>query len=191
MKNIRALGITLGLAALLAGTATIAQTSGEKEEFNAAAIVNDNIASGAGRIVMRVTRWSTEAERRHLAETLLKSSNETLVEELRDQKSVGTIRTPDSLGYDLRYAHQEPGADGGRRIVLATDRPISFWEATNRPRTIEYPFTVIQMEIDKNGEGKGTMSYAAKIIPRGNVIELENFSTAPVMLTDIKAKKIN
>jgi hypothetical protein len=34
------------------------------------------------------------------------------------------------------------------------------------------------------------MSYATKIIARGNTIELENFTTAPVMLTDIKAKKI-
>ena len=50
--------------------------------------------------------------------------------------------------------------------MLATDRPIGFWEATRRPRTIDYPFTVIQMEIDRDGEGKGTLSYATKIIPQ-------------------------
>lgn len=32
--------------------------------------------------------------------------------------------------------------DGGRDVVIATDRPIGFWEATARPRTIDYPFTV-------------------------------------------------
>ena len=42
--------------------------------------------------------------------------------------------------------------------VLATDRPISFWEATHQPRTIDYPFTVIQMELDREGHGKGTLS---------------------------------
>ena len=114
-----------------------------------------------------------------------------MLDVLRDQKSVGTIRTPDSLGYDLRYSHQQPAEDGGRRIVLATDRPISFWEARNQPRTMDYPFTVIQMQIDKNGEGKGTLSYATKIIARGNTIELENFASSPVMLTQIEAKKIN
>ena len=190
MLKFTTLGISLWLAALIAGSSVIAQTHGEREEFSAAAIVNDNLGSGAGRVIMRVTRWSTEAERTMLASTLLKG-NDALLDALRDMKSVGTMRTPDSLGYDLRYAHQEPAEDGGRRIVLATDRPIGFWEASNRPRTIDYPFTVIQMQIDKNGEGKGTMSYATKIIPRGNNIELENFTTSPVMLTQITAKKID
>ena len=39
------------------------------------------------------------------------------------------------------------------------------------------------MEIDRNGEGKGTLSYATKIIPQGDTIVLENFATQPVMLT--------
>jgi hypothetical protein len=190
MLKFTTLGISLWLAALITGSSGIAQTHGEREEFSAAAIVNDNLGSGAGRVIMRVTRWSTEAERSRLASTLPKG-NDALLEVLRDMKSVGTMRTPDSLGYDLRYAHQEPAEDGGRRIVLATDRPIGFWEAANRPRTIDYPFTVIQMQIDKNGEGKGTMSYATRIIPRGNNIELENFTTSPVMLTQITAKKID
>jgi hypothetical protein len=192
MLKISALGIALTLsAAVVAASSGWSQTMGEREEFNATAIVNNEFGAGAGRVVMRVTRWSTEAERGTLLRTLMKDGAESMLDVLRDQKSVGTIRTPDSLGYDLRYAHQEPGEDGGRRIVLATDRPISFWEARNQPRTMDYPFTVIQMQIDKNGEGKGTLSYATKIVARGNTIELENFASSPVMLTQIEAKKIN
>lgn len=190
MLRLQVLGISLGLAALLASTGVVAQTNGQKEEFSATAIRNDNLGSGAGRVIMRVERWSTEAEQGLLTRTLMKDRSK-LLDVLQDQKSVGTIRTPDSLGYDLRYAHQEPTAEGGRRVVLATDRPISFWEAVNRPRTIDYPFTVIQMELDKNGEGKGTMSYATKVIARGNTIELENFTSSPVMLTDVEAKPIS
>jgi hypothetical protein len=185
------LTVVVGLTAALGGPAIVAQSNAQPEEFNATAIVNNNLGSGAGRVIIRVTRWSSEAERNRLSSTLLKSGPESLLDELRDMKSVGTIRTPDSLGYDLRYAHQEPGEDGGRRIVISTDRPIGFWEAVNRPRTIDYPFTVIQMQLDKNGEGKGTMSVATKIIARGNTIELENFASAPVMLTEVRAKKLD
>jgi len=191
MLKISALGISLALATtVLSASRDTSQTMGEREEFNATAIVNNDLGAGAGRVIMRVNRWSTEAERGLLTRTLLKDGPDSLLDVLKAQKSVGTIRTPDTLAYDLRYAHQEPGEDGGRSIVLATDRPIGFWEATNRPRTIDYPFTVIQMQIDKNGEGKGTMSIATKIIARGNTIELENFASAPVMLTQIDAKKI-
>jgi hypothetical protein len=190
MLKLHALAVPLALAAILWGGAISAQTNGQPEEFSATAIVNNNLGAGAGRVIMRVERWSTEAQRGQLTRVLMKDGPNELLDQLRDQKSVGTIRTPDSLGYDLRYAHQEPGEDGGRRVVIATDRPIGFWEAVHQPRTIDYPFTVIQMELDKNGEGKGTMSYATKIIARGNTIELENFASSPVMLNDIHAKPI-
>jgi hypothetical protein len=190
MLKLSVLGISLGLMAALSAPAGLAQTMGEKEEFDATAIVNNNLGAGAGRVIMRVERWSTESERGLLTRTLLQKGAGELLDVLQDQKSVGTIRTPDSLGYDLRYAHQEPGDEGGRRVVLATDRPISFWEARNQPRTMDYPFTVIQMELDRSGHGKGTMSYATKITARGNTVELENFASSPVMLTEIEAKKI-
>ena len=192
MLKLSVLGISLGLAAILtAAPRDLSQTMGQREEFDAIAIVNNEMGAGAGRVMMRVNRWSTEAERGRLLSTLMKDGPNALLDVLQDQKSVGTIRTPDSLAYDLRYAHQEPGEDGGRNVVLATDRPISFWEARNQPRTMDYPFTVIQLQLDKNGEGKGTLSYATKIIARGNTIELEHFSTSPVMLTKVESKKIN
>jgi hypothetical protein len=164
------------------------KASGEPEEFTAVAIVNNNLASGAGTVLMRVTRWSAEAERDRLINTLKSKGPDKLLDELSHMRSVGSIRTPDSLAYDLRYAHQRPGEDGGRQIVLATDRPIGFWEAAHQPRTIQYPFTVIQMQIGADGKGKGTLSYATKITAHGNVIELENFATQPVMLTDIRTE---
>jgi len=173
----------------VANARTSAQTLGEPEDFTAVAIVNNNLASGAGTVLIHISRWSTEMERTSLIDTLQKKGPDQLLDELQDMKSVGTIRTPDSLAYDLRYAHQRPGEDGGRQIVLATDRPIGFWEAVHQPRTIQYPFTVIQMQIGADGKGKGTLSYATKIVAHNNVVELENFATQPVMLTEIKSQK--
>jgi hypothetical protein len=173
----------------VANPRTSAQTLGEPEDFTAVAIVNNNLGSGAGTVLIHISRWSTDMERTRLIETLQKKGAEQLLDELKDMRSVGTIRTPDSLAYDLRYAHQQPGEDGGRQIVLATDRPIGFWEAVHRPRTIQYPFTVIQMQMGTDGKGKGTLSVATKIVARKNVVELENFATQPVMLTEITAKK--
>jgi hypothetical protein len=175
-------------ALLVAVRVPLAQTLGEKERFTAVAIVNNLRASGAGVVQIDVTRWSTQAERNALLNVLQTKSADQLLDSLRDMKPVGIIKTPDSLGYDLRYANQTPLPDGGRRIVLATDRPIGFWEATHRPRTIDYPFTVIQMQIGKDGKGKGTLSIATKIIRTGDTIVLENFDTTPVMLTEIRSE---
>jgi hypothetical protein len=185
-KRIHAWFVVTGV---LVNAVAMAQTAGKRESFSAIAIANDNLGSGAGRVLIDITRWSTQSEQTALVNTLLKQGPEALLDRFQESRSTGSIRTPDSLAYDLRFAAQAPAEDGGRRIVLATDRPIGFWEARARPRSIDYPFTVIQMEIGRDGRGKGTMSYATKIVASGNNIMLENFSTAPVLLTEIRSEK--
>ena len=103
-------------------------------------------------------------------------------------RGVGEIELPapglGSLNYDLHFARQRPDAEGGRMIFLMTDRYVGAWEAMNRPRTIDYPFTLIQLQLDRNGRGVGKASIATQITqdPDGTIV-LENFSSQPVMLT--------
>jgi hypothetical protein len=173
---------------LLVGSAAIAQQqSGVPEDISAAVVANNEIASGIGTVQIRINRWSTEADRTRLLTVLRESGPQALLKELQKMPPVGTIRSPNSVGYDLRYARQTPVGDG-RRIVIATDRPISYPEATNQGRTLDYPFTLLQMQLDHNGKGTGTMSYATKIVANDDMIELEDIASAPFRLTNIEAK---
>ena len=166
----------------------LAQTNGEPERFTANAVsLSPQYGTGQQVVEINVNRWSPAPDRDTLIAALMKSPDE-LLKQLRKMRPVGTIRTPDSIGYDLHYAQQTPLPEGGRSIVIATDRPIGFWEATNRPRSIDYPFTVVQMNLDRNGMGSGTMSYATRITTKNNIIELEDFATQPIMLNNIRAE---
>ena len=182
------LSVTLALAVVLVASASPGQANGDKLSFTAVAVANNDLATGAGTVLLDVTRWSTPEEARELADTLRQKGPQALLSKLQDARPTGTIRTPDSLAYDLRFANRTPTPEGGSRIVLATDRPIGFWEARSGSRTLDYPFTVVQMEIGADGKGKGTLSVATKINAAGDVIELENFASAPIMLTDILAE---
>jgi hypothetical protein len=163
--------------ALLVFSLTYAQTNQPAERFTGQQVVE-----------MTINRWSPASERERLVTALREKGPNELLKQLQKNTPVGRIRTPDSLGYDLRYAYQQVDPDGGRTIVIATDRPIGFWEATNRPRSIDYPFTLIQMKLNRDGTGTGTMSYATRIVARkDNVIELEDFASQPIMLNNIKA----
>lgn len=144
-------------------------------------------ASGTAQVEITINRWSTDAERERLLAALEKSQDEALGT-LRDLKPVGSIRTPTSLAYDLHYANQTRGEDGGRRIFLATDRPIAAWEAVNRPRTIDYPFTFIELHMN-GGEGEGKLSLATKVIASGRTIQLENYALQPVQLNQVRLVK--
>jgi hypothetical protein len=171
------------------GQSSKTPSTGTPEHFTALAINFDAPAGGGSTMVdIDVNRWSTDAERDRLLATLLESGPDALLKALRDAPKIGAIRTPDSLGYDLRFARREGAPDGGERIVIITDRPIGFWEANNRPRSIDYPFTVIELHMNANGKGEGKLSIGTKIQADKDTgtIVLENYSTQPVLLSAVQ-----
>jgi hypothetical protein len=192
-----------GCAALaitaLAG-ATRAQTNGEKLEMTAFAVNMSNIGTGMNNTVqIKVDAWSTAEERKQLLSTIVEQKPAALVKALQKMPAKGrfwipTLRGRDPhqlrLGLTLRYAWQEPLPEGGQRIVLAADRYIGFEEARNQPRTVDYPITLFEIRLNKNLEGEGKLAYYTKIRfdKDKNTMELENYSSEPVRLQNIKAK---
>ena len=79
-----------------------------------------------------IERWTTTEERRKLlglVETAKhgEGGQRKLLDALQKVKPrVGYIRTPNSIGWDLRYAVENTLPDGTRQIVIATDKPVSF-----------------------------------------------------------------
>lgn len=179
--------VGLSSASVIAQVGTTG-TSG-REAFTAVALSAGGPVTTpvAANLDIVIERWSTDAERRRLVEAL-KQGQSAALEVMRELPRVGFIRTGSNLGWDLHYAHQTPGEDGGRKIFLGTDRPISFAEEVNRPRTINYPFTFIEMRMDGDGEGEGTLSRATKVTASddGRFVQLENWGVDPVMLTEIR-----
>jgi hypothetical protein len=175
--------------ATTAPSAQVASNSA-REEFTAFAVNMSNVG-GAGAVVVDFTveRWSTPTERDRFMALFREKGPQGLLDAFREAKRVGTIRTPDSLAYDLKYAVQLPAEEGGRRIILATDRPIGFYEATARPRSYEYPFTLIELQVDRNGEGSGKLSIATKLTLVANVLILEELANQPIMLNNVKKRK--
>jgi hypothetical protein len=183
-------GLVLAVATASGAAAPQVASNTPREAFTAIATNISNVGrTGATQVDIVIERWSTDAESDRLLAVLKEKGPEDLLDVLRDIPRVGYIRTPDSLAYDLHYARQVPGEDGGRRIVLLTDRPIGFWEASRRPRTIDYPFTLIDMRMGGDGEGVGKLSIATKITLDGSVMTLEDFANQPVRLTNIRKRR--
>ena len=160
--------------------------------LTAFAVNMSNIGTGANSVVdIAIERWSTEEERQKLMTTFIERGPEKLLEALQDMKRVGYIRLPTTIGYDLHFARQVPLPEGGNRIIVATDRRIGFAEAANRPRSIDYPFTLIEIRLKPDGTGEGKLSLATKITmnKRDKVVELENYASEPIRLQNVKIAK--
>ena len=137
-----------------------------------------------------ITRWSTEDERQRLLSVLVDKGQDKLLRALQDIPRVGTMKTPDTLSYDLHYARLTRDDDQDH-IVLVTDRPVAMWEQANLTRTLDYPFTVIEMRLDPSGLGEGKITVATKIIanPKTGQIILENYGNQPVRLSHVKRER--
>jgi hypothetical protein len=149
---------------------------------------------------IRITRWTTEEERAKLLAQVVENRPDDLLRALTRLPDHGRIRVPGHqgpdphkvvLGWTLHYAWHTPLEEGGHRIMIATDRYVSFQEARSNPRSMDYPFTLLEIRLDKNGEGQGKASIATKINfdKKKNTMELENYGIEPVRLNQVKIEK--
>lgn len=200
------LGLLAVAAAVTANTPRVSAQNAAVEEFTAFAInINSRPTGMSGQaaanrpstatLTIRIERWSTDEERTGLLSILkgeqnVNRANQALLRAMQRLDRVGTIRESSSLAWDLRYARQNPLPEGGRQIILGTDRPIGFWEARNQPRTIDYPFTVLEMRLDKANQGDGKMLADTRLImnPTTSELVLENFDISPVRLNQIRRR---
>jgi hypothetical protein len=169
--------------------------------LSAFAVSMSTAAPGSTAVMdIRITRWSNAKEREGLITTAVEKGQDALLRALQKMPSHGRMSIPGwqgpdphnvRLGWDLHYAFDTPSEDGGHRIGIATDRYIGFWEARNQPRTIDYPFNLIEIRLGKDGKGVGKMAVATKIQydKKKSQMVLENYSSEPVRLTDVKLGK--
>ena len=185
MKSLIAVAVAAGIGA---SASSYAATPEGQERFSAYAVDLGGNIYGPRTSLLQITvnRWSTDDERRNLESIFEEKGPDGLLAALRKTPPIGRIHTPGSVGYDLRFAYQVPLATGGRRIVIGTDRPLSFYEASQRPRSASYPFTILEMRVDEHGRGQGSMSVASRVTGMGETIEIENYATTPVRLMQVR-----
>jgi len=198
---------TVAAAAVVLSTVTTAAPQDEKAtlslplRMSAFAVSMATAAPGANAVMdIRIKRWSTPAERENLISTAVEKGQDALLRALQKMPDHGRISIPGwtgpdphnaRLGWTLHYASVTPGEDGGYRIGIATDRYIGMLEARNQPRTIDYPFSLIEIRLGKDGRGVGKMAVATKIDfdKKKKQLVLENYSSEPVRLNEVKLEK--
>lgn len=186
-------GVALATCAMLVGgDAARAAKRDPVERLTAFAVDMSNLATGrrnATTVDIVIDRWTTDAERDRLRDALREKGGDGLLRELQKTKEVGRISRAGSLGFPLRFALEVPNSTGGRRILIGTDRRIGFLEMRDQPRTVNYPFMVIDIRLGPDGKGEGKLMPLARITEdRDHIVEIENYASEPVRLTSVESK---
>ena len=192
--------VMMALVTLSAQQSTTAQQSATPDpspknplRFNAIAQSTGNQSLNTqGRVEISIERWSTEAEREELVKELGAASfkrdgQQKLLKTLeRVKPRTGFIKLPNTLGWDLRYAHENMLPDGTRQIIIATDKPVSGSAAFNASESLDYPFTFADLRFPKGSDkGTGKLLTGAAVMIKDNKLQLENYAIQPVNLTEI------
>jgi hypothetical protein len=153
--------------------------------------VNLNNGARTNTVDIVIERWSTPEEIDKLRGVLLEDRTRLLDAVQKVKPRCGYFRTSNTLGWDIQFAHQTELEDGTRKIVIGTDRPVSFYEARNNPRSRDYEFTLAEIRLPKEGKGQGKAIPAAKVTwdKEKNTLEIENYSREPVRLNEISVVK--
>jgi hypothetical protein len=174
------------LAASIAGSTAAAE---EKALLRLRAFAIDlNSGARTDTLDIVIERWSTPEEIEKLQAVFIESGADKLLSALQDVKPrCGYVRRSMKLGWDIYYAREIPMEGGGRRIVLATDRPVSAWEARHSGRSMDYQFSLAEIHLDADGKGTGKAIPAAKLeLDRDSrTLQIENWQREPIRLNDV------
>lgn len=186
-----ALALVLPVAAQQPPPATPADAPTVKDPMRFSAFAVSLPAGASGVVEIAIERWTTDVERQSILDVLagasFKEGGQTkLLNALQKVKPRnGYIRTPNSLGWDLKYARENQLPDGTRQVVIATDKPVSFLAAASGSDVMDYPFSFVEMRMKPNDKGEGRLLVASAVDVKDGKIQLENYGQEPVRLTTI------
>jgi hypothetical protein len=172
--------IRFGMAALAAGLLSVAafgQGEPGPEHYSAVWAVTGGSAGGTTVPVdIRINKYTTEAEITQYAMLLQGSNGPAALRSALEKLDVGQFSPVGKVGTPLAIARKLPKGDKTEIRVL-TLRIMSFTELRNGGRSVDYPYTMLTFEVDKDGKGTGTAIGAAKISfnKKKNVYEIESF----------------
>jgi hypothetical protein len=179
---------SLLIAAALA--ASVPVLAADPSESFGARVVNfdEPMGQAPGLLQVRVTRWSTDADRDVLTSALMKDGQKGVIDELKKMPAAGVIRTPGSAGYTFRYARRIGAANGDEQVLVVIDRPIGFMEFRQGWQTMDYPFTIVQMTVPPQGDGSGQLMGATKLsaVSATGDIAFQHYNATPQLLQNVR-----
>jgi hypothetical protein len=105
---------------------------------------------------------------------------------LEKVRNLGNISMDGYVGTDIAVV-REHDTENGKLINILTARNMPFIELYRGGRSTDYPFSLIQILVDEEGKGQGSVILAAKVtFNKEGILEIESFGLQPFQLFNVR-----
>lgn len=104
---------------------------------------------------------------------------------------MGRFAVTGHTGLPVNFAYVSDTGDG-RRITVLFERWIEPFELRRGMRSQFYPFSYLELSLDRDGRGGGIFIGAAKVSfdrEEPTTLNVENFSTYPLRVVNVERKE--
>ncbi len=126
---------------------------------------NAGVQTGGRTSMVDITinEWTSAEERQSFIDYMMEEGTLNLDSKLQETGEKGRMNLRGRMGINIRYAYQFE-KDGGRTIVLASDRPLSAGQAIDQTAASKaHNITMAVIELDDSGKGAGTLVVGAEL----------------------------
>jgi hypothetical protein len=161
---------------LLPSTGSTAEDTPKRETFQATAMGQSTQLGRIFNINIIVDEYSTPEDQQALLEAFNSKGMEGLSNALSKMKPKGRLSMTGTLGYDVTYIRSFP-TETGRKIRLATNRPIRVGEAWADGRSKDYNLSALELDIsNESGKSTGILLPACRFkLDKENNLIIENY----------------
>lgn len=133
----------------------------------------------------RLKGVTSESEANRLVGILQTRGQDKLLDEIR-HNDLGTFSIGGNIGQTINAVRIEDVGDK-KRIRAVAERWLGFGEMRGGYRSLDYPFSYIELVIDpRTGRGEGTYFGAAQIKFKNGDVQIEDFGVFPGKLLNIR-----
>jgi hypothetical protein len=161
-----------------------------KEVFTGSAVAIGGQFGGASRpFTLEITSYTTDDDLQRDFHVLRTQGQDAFLKTIGNKK-LGWFAFDGQTGRDLNFV-QESQTDNGRKITILSERWLNMFELRYGTRSQDYPFTYIELFINDNGKGEGSLIGLAKVYfdkKNSNTLEIENFGTYPAKLMGVELR---
>ncbi len=138
------------------------------------------------RMTIRIQDYTSDEQVQQYLETIQEGDQKGLRRTLEKVRGLGRISVTGFVGNELAVI-RERDTEHGKLISLLTARNMSFAELRQSGRSRNYPFSFLQLLVDEEGKGQGTVIVAAR--PRfkeDGTFEIESFGLQPFQVVNVQ-----